>query len=189
MKKFIIWLLTSSTLIFGDSFGIEVNPLRFFLISNGIDTFSGGFNYFNDENQYELSLPLTYNKIDYQSQYNRYQDYPDTSLTADIHYRKFFFSKTARGLYMGLLGRYTYIEGKIKNDFKIATMHRFGVGGEIGIRFRNKNDDHFYGGISIAYGQYFDNDAEEFKHDNFIILMDGKKNFWDFELFKFGYEF
>jgi len=188
MKRIVLYLVSSSALVFGDSFGMEINPLRLILISNGIDTFSGGFNYFNDENRYEISFPLTYNKISYQNKYNRYKDYPDTSLTFDVHYRKFLFSNRANGFYIGALGRYTYIEGKVKNDFKIATAHRFGMGGEIGIRLRDRGNKTYWG-VSFAYGQHFDNYGGQFKHDNFITLMDGKKNFWDIEFFKFGYEF
>jgi len=190
VKKLVAIYIFSSLNLFSNSFGVEVNLIRylFTLPESGIDTFSGGFNYFNDDYKFEIAIPITYNKVNYTFAYGRYNDYPDTSLTTNIHYRKFLFSQKADGLYIGILSRYTHIKGKLKNSFQIASIDRFGMGGEIGFRIRKKESP-LYFGASFSYGRHFDNYGGIFKHDNFIINMDGKKNFWDIEFFKFGYEF
>ena len=170
-----------------DSFGVEFNILRpFFMKGIDINSLSGGVNYFNDTRGIEIALPITYNRLLYNRGY-RANDYDDTSLTLDLHFRK-FFNKEANGFYLGGFGRYTYLKGKSKN-LKIAKLHRFGLGTELGVRFRQRNSPLYYG-ISFGTGVYLDNNQDIFEHEeNYIMSMDGRKYFWDIELFKLGYQF
>ena len=170
-----------------DSFGIEFNIFRpLFMKGIDINSLSGGFNYFNDTRKIEIAVPFTYNKLLYNTDY-RVNDYDDTSFTLDLHLRK-FFNNEANGVYLGGFGRYTYLEGKSKN-LKIAKLHRFGLGTEIGVRFREKKSP-LYHGISFGMGVYLDSNQDVFEHeDNYIMRMDGRKYFWDIELFKLGYQF
>ncbi len=169
-----------------ESFGVEFNILRPLLMKGvGVDSFSGGVNYFDDTRGIEIAIPFTYNKMFYDNKYYRDNDYDDTSLTVDLHYRKFFQNK-ANGFYLGALGRYAYLEGK-SNNAKIVKQHRFGIGTEMGVRLRN-DDSHTYIGASFALGAYLDKEAN-FAHQGSFMDMDRKKYFWDIELLKFGYEF
>jgi len=168
------------------SWGVEGNPIRtFFFQDIDIDSFSGGVNYFDDTNGVEIAFPINYNKI--KNRGYRYKNYDDTSITADIHYRK-FLKYEARGLYVGGFGRYTYLEGKLMNSSQIAKLHKFGLGTEIGVRFREK-DSPTYLGISLLGGVYLGGNNNIFRNGDFIFSMDDRKYFWDMELLKVGYEF
>jgi len=171
------------------SWGVEINPLRtFFFRAEDINSFSGGVNYFDDENGVEIAFPITYNKIkNGDNKYYYYNDYDNTSITTDIHYRKFLKNR-ASGLYIGGFGRYTYLEGKLKNSIKIAKLHKFGLGAEIGVRFREKNSP-IYMGISFLSGVYLGDNNNIFRHGGYIFNMDDRKYFWDVEMLKVGYEF
>jgi len=168
------------------SFGVEFNVFRPLLMKSiDINSFSGGINYFNDTRGIEIAIPFTYNKILYDNDF-RVNDYDDTGLTVDLHYRK-FFQNEAKGFYLGGFGRYTYLEGKSTNA-QIVKQHRFGIGTEVGVRIREKNSP-VYLGISFALGAYLDNEEVSFAHKGSFMDMDRRKYFWDIELLKFGYEF
>ena len=169
------------------SVGVEFNFLRpLFMKGFAINSLSGGVNYFDDTRGIEISIPFTYNKMLYDnSTYYRANDYDDTGLTVDLHYRQ-FFDNEANGLYLGAFGRYAYLEGK-SNNAKIVKQHRFGIGTEVGFRQREDKSP-FYYGASFALGAYLDEEAD-FAHQGSFMDMDRKKYFWDIELLKIGYEF
>ncbi len=168
------------------SFGVEFNIIRPLLMKNiDINSLSGGINYFDDTRGVEVALPFTYNKILYDNNF-RGNDYDDTSLTIDLHYRK-FFQNEANGFYLGGFGRYAYLEGK-SNNAKIVKQNRFGIGTELGVRLRDKKSS-TYLGVSFAVGVYLDKDEANFVNEGSFMDMDRKKYFWDIELLKFGYEF
>lgn len=183
-----ILLLFNLPLMGNSSWGVEVNPIRTLLLQTlKIDSFSGGVNYFNDAKDIEIAFPLTYNKVKYENNSLRYYDHDDTSITADIHYRKILTTK-APDVYVGAFGRYTYLEGKVKEGIQIAKLHKFGLGTEVGIRVRHPNSP-IYMGVSISGGVYLNDNNDIFKHDHWVFAMDDRKYFWDMELFKIGYEF
>ena len=116
----------------------------------------------------------------------RGNDYDDTGLTIDLHYRQFFQDK-ANGFYVGGFGRYAYLEGKATNA-QIVKQNRFGIGTEVGVRLREDKSP-IYWGASFALGAYLDNEEANFAHEGSFMDMDRKKYFWDIELLKIGYEF
>ena len=193
MLLFINALLFSQEAVFDSNtskksfWGVEFNIIRPFIMrSVCIDSYSGGLNYFDDNNGVEIAVPFTYTNISNDRNIYGINDYDDTSMTLDFHARKFIDNK-ANGAYIGTFVRYTYLEGKSKN-LKIAKLHRFGVGVEIGFRMRS-GDSPWYRGISVGTGIYLDDHQDVFEHDNYLMEMDGRKKFWDIELLKIGFAF
>ncbi|MEA2073829.1 MAG: hypothetical protein U9O86_09615 [Campylobacterota bacterium] len=196
MKKLLL-LLSFYSLVFSESYksqtiGVELNPLRpfFSVMTNGL-TFSGSLNIFNYDNAVEISFPLTYN----QHSVTRYEDYEDTThsydevdLNAGIHARK-YLSAGIKGFYLGVFGRYTYLEGKLKDDYRLANVHKFGAGGEFGFRIMRHRGSRIYWGMSLGVGRYFGENNNVFEHNYPAMMIDDREYFIDIEALKFGYEF
>ncbi len=187
----------SSKPIVKSSWGIELNPFRlpYSIVSNGA-SFSAGINYFNYENNYEISIPFTYNcsTVDrFYYEYGEYTDekydYEEVDINLDLHFRKFLTSQVG-GVYLGMFGRYTFLEGKLKDDHRFAKVHKFGLGLEVGFRvmglFRGSP---IYWGMSLGSGRYFSKHNGIFDVQGISLYMDDRKYFVDVEVLKFGYEF
>ncbi len=178
------------TNVIGSSWGIDFNPFKP-LISEG-NYFSGGLSYFDNKNGIEIGLPINYEKYDktrsdygFDSKYN----YDEIVLNVDLHVRKFSTDKVS-GFFLGMFSRYTYLEGKLENEARLATQHKFGIGIEIGIRIMDIFDLPLYWGMSVAIGQYFGKSHDIFEDNgSFGLEVDDKETFFDGELLKIGYEF
>ncbi|MEA3228374.1 MAG: hypothetical protein U9P38_04795, partial [Campylobacterota bacterium] len=181
----------ATTMLDTGSWGVDINPIKP-LMSEG-NYFAGGISYFDDSNGVEIAVPINYVKFsDSRSDYYGFDskyNYDEIDFTLDLHIRKFSTNKVS-GVFLGLFGRYTYLEGKLKDEDRLATQHKFGLGVEIGIRIRDIFNLPLYWGMSVAIGQYFGKSHNIFYSDNCIALeMDDEETFFDGELLKIGYEF
>lgn len=163
--------------------GIEVNPFRFLISDDNWKSLSGTVAYFNHQNGTEIAMPFYYSrdKEDYEE--------IETVINVDVRYRKYFASQKTNGAYLGAFGRYTYLDGKVWDKPYYATVEKFGVGAEIGIRMKRVFDSSFYWGMSLALGGYLGKDNNIFKSSGFVLALDDNKMILDVELFKVGYEF
>ena len=207
MKKIVSMLLLGlTTLIYAEnisnqkSWGVEINPFRVAISAGGSEwkSFSGTISHFNNQTGVEIAIPILYTKdISTRSDYmglNGFDDLEDESIAVDIdiHYRQYFSKKRTDGVYMGLFGRYTYLDGKAIKDGKYATVEKFGVGGEIGFRFKNIYNTPLYWGASFALGAYLGSDNDVFDTTDMGIGafdIDDNRYIVDLELLKVGYEF
>ncbi len=196
MKKIILLFVLTASLVAGDlekekRFGFEINPLL--LLSAGTIV-SGGFSYFNHDRGAEISLPFFYYTSDEgdgyskdgTSTYNGYgNDDAFTQLNIDVHYRHYHDGNIG-GLYYGGLARYTYLDGKLKDEHMRAKVSKVGLAGEIGYKtFGLFGYKQLYWGASLALGAYISD-----KYDQFDEPMLGDSiALVDVEFFKFGLSF
>lgn len=194
MKKilFLLFLCNSftfsETLIQKTSWGIEVNPLRLLLLSGEWKSFSGTISHFDNENNIEIAMPIFYSKENNEYYYSRRED-TETVLNIDLRYRKYFSGNRTEGGFLGLFGRYTYLDGKVWSKSKYATVEKFGLGGEIGYKVKNIFHTPFYWGTSFSLGSYIGSDNNIFNSSGIELGIDDNKLILDIELLKVGYEF
>lgn len=193
-KTFIVLLLLMSSFLYGasdddekvkNSYGIEVNPFRLFSYGSEWQTFAGTFSCFHNDEGVEIAFPVFYSR---KQTMNFNHDDTDTLFTFDIHYRKYFEEHKTQGAYWGVFGRYAYLDGKVDAEPLYASVHKFGVGFEVGVRVKRLFDYPLYWGVSIAIGKYlfgrnrvFSPNATAANEDSEVIL--------DGEILKIGYEF
>ena len=173
------------------SWGVEVNPFRLLILEDDWKTFSGTISHFDDEDGIEIALPIFYSKED-DNYYNGYTDsYKDTKtvLNIDLHYRKYFSRNRTEGGYLGAFGRYTYLDGRVWDKPKYATVQKFGIGAEIGYRVKRIFNSPFYWGTSLSLGGYIGSDNDLFNSSDLVFGIDDNKLILDLELLKVGYEF
>ena len=165
------------------SWGVEVNPFRLLSIDDDWQSFSGTMSYFDNENGTELAIPIFYSK----EQYDSDSDIEEV-LNIDLDYRKYLSGNRTKGVYLGVFGRYTYIDAKVWNTNKYATVQKFGLGGVIGYRFKDAFNLPFYWGANFKIGRHLGNDNDIFNSSSFSMIDDNQLII-DIELFKVGYEF
>jgi len=196
MKKVLLILLLTVGLMAGElendkNIGFALNPL--FLLSAGT-MMSGGASYFNHERGFEIAVPFFY----YTSDEGDDDAKPDSSyvspsvtddeftqLNIDVHYRH-YHDRNIGGLYYGALARYTYLDGKLKDEHMRAKVRKVGFAAELGYRsFGLFGYKQLYWGASVALGAYTSD-----KHDQFEEPMLGDSiALVDVEFFKFGVTF
>ncbi|HHD82470.1 MAG TPA: hypothetical protein ENK82_08080 [Campylobacterales bacterium] len=173
------------------TWGVEVNPFRLFILTNDWQSFSGTISHFDNENGVEIAMPIFYSEEKnnyYNGSINAYED-TETVLNIDLDYRKYFSGNQTEGAYLGAFGRYTYLDARVWDRPKYATVQKFGVGGEIGVKMKNIFNSPFYWGASLKIGGYIGSDNDVFNSSGFALGLDDNKLIVDAELLKVGYEF
>ena len=170
-------------------FGIEINPFRILAWSD-TKSFSGSFSLFQPKNNVEIAFPFFYEVEEpWDSGGILDTDSEFTSMTLDVHYRK-FLGQTTNGFYISGFGRLAslsgrledrVVEGNVINGVEDSQL-KFGVG--IGIGYRIFSADHWYWGTSLSLGRYAA-EGDRFVNSN----IDDADYIIDIELFKFGYSF
>lgn len=170
-----------------DYFGIELSPFGSF-----------GFNYFDTQNGKEISTLFF---IISDESVRETQKYDNKLFDMRLHYRLYKSENETKGIYGGIFGVYTELDGKLHNDTRFAKVKKFGMGLEVG--FRNFVVDKFRGlrrifsknvyfGASIQVGHYFSDTEHSFEttyEDMGYMNRYGKQNFIDVEILKVGYRF
>ena len=201
MKKiFVIGVLLSSLLLGeiprvknNNSIGVEINPLSLTLLnsSNRNKGFSGAISHFDNTNTRELALSINYIKTEdnlLDVGYN-YYDSPTEVMNISLHYRKFVSNKT-NGFYYGGFGSFTYLDGKVKNDNRLATVKKFGLGAEIGVRLMKTHSNwSFYWGPALRLGTYLGSNNDVFESDSLGMGIYDKDLFVDVDFFRIGFRF
>jgi hypothetical protein len=171
-----------------NGWGVEFNPFRVLILGSDWQSFSGTVNYFDNENGIEIAMPIVYSKETNSYGFNSYND-KEVALNIDLHYRKYFSGSRTDGAYLGAFGRYTYLDGKVWDSGKYATVEKFGLGGEVGYRVKNIFNTPFYWGTSLSLGGYIGSDNDIFNSSEINLGIDDNKLILDVELLKVGYEF
>ena len=173
------------------SWGVELNPLSITMLGTGSDTkvFSGVVSHFNQEDATELALSFVYAKDadifgDFYS-----NNYTSKVSNLSLHYRKFVGNRT-KGFYYGGFGSYTYLDGKLKNDNRFATVTKVGLGAEIGLRLMKTDTDwSFYWGPALRMGGYFGSNNDVFYGNNLGFDLYDKQFFIDVDFMRIGFRF
>lgn len=168
-------------------FGIAINPFRILAWSD-TQSFSGTFSLFRAEENVEIAFPFFY-EVEEPWNENDPDDSEFTSITLDVHYRK-FLGQTANGFYISGFGRLASLSGRLQDrdvDGVFVpgvedSQLKFGVG--IGIGYRIFSADSWYWGTSLSIGRYAA-EGDRFVNAN----IDDADYIIDIELFKFGYSF
>ncbi len=177
-----------------NSWGVEINPFKLAIgtADDGYRMFAGGVSYFNYENNTEIALPINYNTYTRKRELSSVGDYDyiERDLNIDIHFRQ-FIGPSVGGSYFGVFARYTFLEGKLKDDNRFAEVHKFGMGVEFGVRVMQIYffDLPLYWGASVAVGKYFGDNNDIFLQEGIAMEMDDREIFFDVELLKIGLEF
>jgi len=195
-KLLLIICLTLSSLFAEElkertSWGIELNPLSFTMLGTGSDTkiFSGVVSRFNQKDATELALSFVYAKdVDiFTSFYSNHYTSKVSNLT--LHYRKFVSNRT-KGFYYGGFGSYTYLDGKLQNDNRFATVTKVGLGAEIGVRIMKTDTDwSFYWGPALRMGGYFGSNNDIFYGNNLGFELYDRQFFIDVDFMRIGFRF
>ncbi len=187
--KIIVWVLLYSSLLFSGTlekdkhYGVSLNPVS--VLSAGLMV-SGDVSYFMHDSAAEITLPFYYYDADDAKQ-NEDNTFSTSSkqLNIDIHYRRYFSGKIG-GFFYGALGRYTYLDGKLKGEFMSAKVSKVGLAAEVGYRtFGIMGYKQLYWGASLALGAYLDDRYDQFEEP---MMGDGIP-LVDLEFFKFGLVF
>ncbi len=197
LKALLFILLTSSLLLAENlknksSWGVELNPLSFTMLGSGNDTkvFSGVVSHFNQEDATEIALSLVYSK-DADVSIGFYADnFSSKATNLALHYRKFVKNRT-NGFYYGGFGSYTYLDGKLRNDNRFATVKKVGLGAEIGVRIMKTDTDwSFYWGPALRMGGYFGSNNNIFVDNNNLgVAIYDKQFFVDIDFMRIGFRF
>lgn len=192
MKKGLVALfLISSTLLSSasdkESFGVEVNPLRVLLSMGSWKSFSGTVSHFDNEHGVEIAFPIYYSK----ENFDRFNGYETSEIVAnmDLRYRMYSSDSITDGSYMGVFGRYTYLDGQAKKSSKLATVQKFGIGGEVGFRSKRLFNMPLYWGMSLALGAYVVGENDVLDSSGLLSALEDTPVIIDIELLKVGYEF
>ncbi len=172
-----------------DSWGVEVNPFRLILLTegSGSQSFSGTISHFDNSNGIEIAMPIYFSK-DKSDYYGGSDNDTETVLDIDLRYRKYFEKKT-EGAYIGGFGRYTYLDGRANDISQYATVKKFGLGLEVGMRVKRIFDTPFYWGASLGVGAYLGDNNDIFHGSGITMALSDNQYILDVELFKVGYEF
>ena len=174
------------------SWGVELNPFSFTMLGTGSDTkiFSGVVSHFTQEDATEIALSLVYAK-DVDVSLGFYSDNSSSKASnLSLHYRKFVKNRT-NGFYYGGFGSYTYLDGKLKNDNRLATLQKVGLGAEIGFRIMKADSDwSFYWGPAFRIGGYFGSNNDIFDNNgNLGFGLYDKQLFLDIDFMRIGFRF
>ena len=173
--------LLSGSILKNDRWGIEVNPT--IPIAWGA-IYSMGISYFDHENAAEYALPV-FTSLNAMGG----QDKDDwQSIHLDFQYKRYLSGEIGNGIYIGGFGRWSNLEGNLKNTHTNTTENKFGLGGSIGYRtFNIFGFEGLYWGAGLNVGAYLVGDNDIF--DNDFILFGDKQYIIDIEFFKFGVSF
>jgi hypothetical protein len=121
---------------------------------------------------------------------NSWKDETSTkTINTALHYRKFLSNRT-KGLYYGGFVSYTYLDGALKNDARLATVKKVGFGGEIGLRLMKPSSDwSFYWGPALRMGGYLGSNNDIFDSDSLGMDIYDKKIFFDVDFMRIGFRF
>ena len=190
MKKLLVLIALLQGVFAGElakekTIGLELNPVT--ILTAGAMA-SGGFSYFDHDRGVEIAVPFFYYGDDNGEEYMKdgsYQNDKFTQVNVDIHYRK-YHDGTIGGFYYGGLARYTYLDGKLKDEFMNARVSKVGLAAEIGYKtFGIFGYEQLYWGVSLALGAYLDDKYDQFKEP----MLGDSIALVDVEFFKFGVSF
>jgi len=173
------------------SWGVEINPVSLTMLGTGSDTkiFSGVISHFNQNDATEMALSFIYAK-DYEVFGSSY--YEETSskvANLALHYRKFINNRT-KGFYYGGFGSYTYLDGELKNDIRLATVNKVGLGAEIGIRVMKTDSTwSLYWGPALRVGGYFGSNNDIFDDNDLAMEIYDRQFFIDVDFMRIGFRF
>jgi len=197
-KSFVVLLLLANSYLGAEALktevipdhtiGLELNPFRFLISNEEWQSLSGTLAYFNNENGTEIAMPFYYSR-EKDNFYDENYEEVETVVNIGLHYRKYFSGNQTNGAYLGAFGRYTYLDGKVWDKPLYATVHKFGIGAEVGVRVKRIFDTPFYWGASLALGGHLSSDNDIFEGSGIALGMDDNKMIIDAELLKVGYEF
>lgn len=179
------------------SWGVELNPVSITMLGTGSDikVFSAVVSYFNQEDATEIALSFVYGKntdIFGDSNYDdspSYDNFSSKAANLALHYRKFIRNRT-QGFYYGGFGSYTYLNGELKNDSRLATVKKVGLGAEIGFRIMDVDTDwSLYFGPALRIGGYFDSNDNIFDDDSLGFELYDKQFFIDVDFMRIGFRF
>ena len=179
------------------SWGVEINPTSVLMLGTGSDikVFSGVVSHFNQEDATEIALSFVYGKdtdIFGSSDYDDSPSYNNSSskvANLALHYRKFVGRRT-KGFYYGGFGSYTYLDGELKNDNRLATVKKIGLGAEIGLRIMKVDTDwSLYWGPALRIGGYFGSNNNIFNDDTLGFDLYDKQLFIDVDFMRIGFRF
>jgi len=179
---------TENGLMGKNSFGVELNPFRLLLLGSEWQSYTGTISHFDNETGIEIAVPIFYSK-DKNNNYNEAYKDTETLLTIDLDYRKYFSQARTEGGFLGLFGRYAYLDARVSSQGRYATVQKVGIGGEVGYRVKNIFNTPFYWGTSFKIGAYIGGDNDIFENSTFSLALDDNKLILDIELLKVGYEF
>jgi hypothetical protein len=188
--KVIISLLVSTTLIAdslplqGRKFGVEFNIARFVTFSDSWRSFSGGFSYFQPDNQVEIAIPWILSLYT-NDRYNGAKTHLDIG-SIDIHYRK-FLGEEMNGFYLSGFTRATHLNGILNEEDSYKKTMKFGLGVGLGYRLFPKNQ-RYYWGAGLVVGRYLVGDSYIYSDVGGLGLEDSPYII-DIEFLKFGYAF
>jgi len=198
LKILFFILLTLSSLFAEDSkekssWGLEINPVSLLMLGTGSDTkiFSGVVSRFNQDDATEIALSFVYEKDDDGIFGNSYYYDDSSSKVANLvlHYRKFVKNRT-NGFYYGGFGSYTYLDGRLRNDNRLATVKKVGLGAEIGFRIMETDTDwSFYWGPAFRMGGYFGSNNDIFDNNNLGFSLYDRQLFLDIDFMRIGFRF
>ncbi|MCK5854130.1 MAG: hypothetical protein KAG56_02835 [Sulfurovaceae bacterium] len=173
------------------SWGVEINPLSLTILGTGssIKGFSGVVSHFDNEQGEEIALSLVYLKESEAFDYGDNIFTPTKTINTALHYRKFLSNKT-KGFYYGGFASYTYLDGELKDDIRLATVEKFGLGGEIGLRLMKTDSDwSLYWGPALRIGGYLGSNNDIFEKDTLGMDIYDKKLFFDVDFMRIGLRF
>lgn len=196
LKALLFMLLAFSSLLAEEleeksSWGVEINPVSVTMLGTGSDTkvFSGVVSHFNQTDATEIALSLVYAKDVNFFGSSYYNHSSSKAANLSLHYRKFVGSRT-KGFYYGGFGSYTYLDGKLKNDSRFATVRKVGLGTEIGLRLLKTDTDwSFYWGPALRIGGYFGSNNDIFYSDDLGFGVYDKQFFVDVDFMRIGFRF
>lgn len=179
------------------SWGVEINPASITMLGTGSDTkvFSGVVSYFNQENATEIALSFAYAKDtdifgdSYDDDSSFYNNPSSKTANLALHYRQFVGNRT-KGFYYGGFGSYTYLDGELKNDNRLATVKKVGLGGEIGLRIMKVDTDwSLYWGPALRIGGYLGSNNNIFDSNDLGFALYDKQFFVDVDFMRIGFRF
>jgi len=191
MKKTITISILLTTTLFSnsipksDKWGIEINPTV--PIAWGA-LYSVGISYFDQERGVEYALPIftSLNAMGGRDENGNKDDWQ--SIHMDFQYKQYLSGEIGNGIYFGGFGRWSNLEGNLRNSNTHVTENKFGIGGSIGYRtFNFFGYESLYWGVGLNLGTYLVGDNDIF--DNDFLLFGDKQYIVDIEFFKFGLSF
>lgn len=172
------------------SIGVEINPLSLVSLNskNRDKGFSGAISHFDNNEAREVALSFVYLKEEEELNPFYYES-PTELMNLSLHYRK-FTSKETNGFYYGGFGSFTYLDGKVKNDNRLATVRKFGLGAEIGVRIMETHSDwSFYWGPALRLGTYLGSNNDVFESNSLGMELYDRDLFIDVDFFRVGFRF
>ncbi len=172
-----------------NSWGIEINPLSITMLNTNLENqvFSTVVSYFDNEAGREIALSFLYAKED--GLFNIYDSPSSKTTNIALHYRNFVSQRT-KGFYYGGFLSYTQLDGELKDDIRLATVKKLGLGAEIGLRIMKPNSDwSFYWGPALRIGGYFGPNNDVFDMNTIGMDLYDNRFFVDVDFMRVGFRF